>query len=135
MNSQELAATLNNRQYRHEMTAQARSLAKECGLVVVYGASDDLMEFSGAVEDEIGCFNGGKAYFTRDGLLVNDCDNDRCPHFAKLKAAATPIEAKWDTEGYAWVYETTIPHSTFDIWEDGGKYCRGIVFSLADVPV
>lgn len=134
MNRQELAEALNGRQYRAEMTRVEEAFAKESGLVVVFGASDDLMEFRGAVNDEIGCYNGGIAYLTRAGLLVNDCDNERCPYFAKLKAAATTIQAKWDADGYSWVYQTTIPHFSFDILEDDEKYCRGIVFSLSDVP-
>ena len=134
MNRQELAASLNGREYRDEMSRAEETLAKESGLVVVFGASDDLMEFRGAVNDEIGVYEGGFAYFTRAGLLVNECENEDCPHFARLKDAATPIGAQWSVDGYSWVYRTTIPHSTFDVLEDGDKYCRGIVFALSDVP-
>lgn len=132
MNRHELAATLDGRQYRDEMSRVEEILAKESGLVVVFGASDDLMEFRGAVNDEIGVYEGGVAHFTRAGLLTNECDNEDCPFFAKMKNTATTIGAKWDTEGYSWVYETTIPHSTFDILEDDEKYCRGVVFALSD---
>lgn len=134
MTRQELADILCGRQYRNEMSAAEEAQAKEHGLVVIFGASDDLMEIRGAVNDEIGGYDGGGGYFTRTGLLANDCDNHDCPYFAKLEEAATLIEAKWDAEGYSWTYETAIPHSTFDILEDGEKYCRGIVFALADVP-
>lgn len=135
MNAQELAARLNGREYRSETTRADELAAKEAGLVIVFGASDDLMEFRGAVNDEFGCWEGGSAYFTPAGLLVNDCDNDECPHYARLEETATPIEAVRDKEGYSWIYETAIPHASFDVMEDGGKYCRGIVFALADVPV
>lgn len=134
MNAQELAARINGREYRDETTAADEHEAKDSGLVIVFGASDDLMEFRGAVHDEWGCYEGGKVHFTRAGLLTNECDNDDCPHFKRLVKTATPVEAKWGAEGYSWVYETAIPHSTFDILEDGEKYCRGIVFALADVP-
>ncbi len=134
MNRQELAAALNGREYRNEMSRAEETAAKENGLIIVFGASDDLMEFRGAVNDEIGVYEGGFAHFTRTGLLINECDNEDCPHFARLKDAATPIVAMWDVEGYSWVYKTPIPHSTFDVLENGEKYCRGIVFSLNDVP-
>lgn len=134
MNSKELAATLNGREYRSEMSSNEEMLAKENKLVVVFGASDDLMEFRGAVNDEIEAWEGATAYFTNAGLLTNDCDNEDCPHFKKLLKTATTVDAKWDAEGYSWVYQTAIPHSTFDVVEDGDKYCRGIVFALSDVP-
>ena len=91
------------------------------------------MEFRGAVNDETGAWEGATAYFTSGGLLTNECDHEDCPYFAKLKETAATVNAKWDTEGYSWVYETVIPHVVFDILEDGDKYCRGIVFALADV--
>lgn len=133
MQKEELAALLNGREYGKETTKAERLEAEAHGLVVVYGASDDLMEFRGAIEDEVSCWNGGTAYLTRDGLLQNDCDNDDCPHFEKMKKAAATIEAVWDKDGYSWIYETAIHHATFEILEDGEKYCRGIVFYLVDV--
>lgn len=132
MSTQELANALNGREYRNEITDTEEQEAKKNGLVVVFGASDDLMEFRGAVNDEIGALEGATAYFTNAGLLINECDNEDCPHFKKALAAAATINAKWDTDGYSWIYETAIPHSVFDILEDGDKYCRGIVFLLSD---
>lgn len=133
MGATEMAARLNGREYRDEMTWADIQEAKVAGLVVVFGASDDLIEFRGAIDAEGGAYGGTTAYVTHAGLLLNDCDNDRCPHFKKLEARAATIEAKWDCEGYSWVFETEIPHATFEILEDGEKYCRGIVFALADV--
>ena len=132
MDRKELAALLNGRQYMNEVTEAEARQAREDGLVIVYGYSDDNMEFDGAIRDEVGCYNGGTAYLGEKGLLYNDCDNDDCPHFAKLQAKAPSITAKFDVDGYTWVYETAIPHDTFDIWEGEETYCRGIVFSLSD---
>jgi hypothetical protein len=106
--------------------------AKQTGLVIVFGASDDLMEFRGAVDDELGAYNGTTAYLTSAGLLNNDCEDEVCQHFLKLQEGAKTIEACWNAEGYSWIFKTDIPHATFEITEDGGKYCRGIVFALAD---
>lgn len=134
MNSKDLAALLDGREYGKEITREEAAAAKVDGLVVVFGASDDLMEFRGGIYDEIGCYDGGTAYLTDTGLLQNDCDNEECPHFAKIKAAAATINAVWGNGvGYSWLYETAIPHATFEIFEDGETYCRGIVFALADV--
>lgn len=135
MTKEELAAKLNGREYRDELTTEEAAEAKAAGLVVVYGYSDDNMEFEGAIRDEIGCYEGGTAYLTSAGILVNDCDDDECPHFKKLKAKAATIEALWCAieDGPAWTYKTEIPHATFEITEEGSPFCRGIVFALADV--
>lgn len=132
MNTKELAALLNNREYREEITRDEEAQAKHAGLVIVFGASDDLMEFRGAIHDEYDAYNGTTAFLDADGLLVNECDSEECPHFRKQAAQANKIKAIWDKDGYSWVYETDIPHETFDIVEDGETYCRGIVFSLDD---
>ena len=133
MNSKDLAALLDGREYGKEITRDEEAQAKADGLVVVYGASDDLMEFGGAISDELGASNGSLAYLTADGMLENACDDDGCPYFEKIKATAATIKAVWDRDGYSWIYETAIPHVTFEIFEDGETYCRGIVFALADV--
>jgi hypothetical protein len=112
MNAWVCAKALNNREYRAETTRAEEREAEEKGLVIVFGASDDLMEFRGAVNDEIGVYGGGVAYFTNAGLLTNDCDEENCPHFKRLLKSAVPIEAKWDIEGYSWVYKTKIPHAS-----------------------
>jgi hypothetical protein len=134
MTPQEAAALLNGRQYRREVTTEMVTTLKDAGLVAVYGASDDLMEFEGAIRDEVGCYGGGTAYVTPAGLLANECENDDCPHFKRIKKAAVKIRAKWDDGGFSWRYETEIPHVKFVIKEDDENYCEGIVFALADVP-
>lgn len=134
MTPQEAAAKLDGRQYRKEMPDGFAKQLKAAGLVAVYGASDDLMEFEGAIRDEVGCYDGGTAFLTPAGLLTNECENKECPHFLKLKEAATPIHANWDDGGFSWRYETSIPHAKFIIKEDDDNYCEGIVFALADVP-
>ena len=133
MNTKELAALLNNREYREEITRDEEAQAKSAGLVVVFGAGDDLMEFRGAIHEELGAYEGTTAYLDADGLVVNECDNKHCPYARKLAATAKKIKAVWDKDGCTWVYETDIPHESFDIVEDGEKYCRGIVFSLDEV--
>lgn len=137
LTKEELAARLNGREIGAEATPQDALQAKNAGLVIVYGASDDLMELEGAITDEVDCYEGGAALLHRGGLLDSheECDCKFCG-YEKLSKACAEIEAVWnDKDGYAWSYQTTIPHAAFDILEDGEKYCRGIVFNLADLPV
>ena len=102
----EFAERLNGRQYGNEITLIEEREAKNLGFVVVFGYSDDCAEFRGAFDDEIGCFDGGRVFENGEKY----------------------IDAQW-CEGEAdWTYETNIPHATFDIYDDGETYCRGIVF-------
>ena len=133
MTKEELAIQLNGREYRREITPEEEAKAKAAGLVVVFGASDDLMEFRGAIRDEVGCYDGGVAHLNADGLLVNECDDEDCPLFEKLKGKAAVIEAVWASDPYSWTFNTAIPHATFEVAEDDESYCRGIVFALSDV--
>ncbi len=133
MTPQEFATLLNGREYRKEITDDDANLAFDAGLVVVFGASDDIAILRGKIDDEVNCYDGGTIYLTSDGLITNACSDDACPYFAAIKNKAATIEAVWDEEGYSWIYKTEIPHSTFDVTEEDEKYCRGIVFALADV--
>ena len=101
---------MQNCQYRKELSLMASAVAEENGLVVVFGASDDLCEIRGAEDDEIDCFDGGEATI-----------------------AGAKVKINWCKDGYSWTYDTDIPHECFDVYEDGEKYCRGIVFSISDV--
>jgi hypothetical protein len=132
----ELAEILNGREYGEEMTKDEQNAAAENNLVVVFGASDDLMEFRGAIDDELGAYEGTDAWVDASGLLptweevLTDANKNDIRDWLGREDAAVRIEAKWDSEGYSWTFETKIQHETFEIVEDGEKYCRGIVFSL-----
>lgn len=128
-----IADALDGMEYGDNIDPIVLKNAKIFGAVIVFGASDNLVEFRGAIYDETECYGTGMIYFNRLGELQSECDNDNCPYFAKTKSTASKIKAIWDSEGYSWVYETDIPHETFEILEDGEKYCRGIVFSDDDV--
>jgi hypothetical protein len=138
MNAKDLAAQLSGIQYPVRIPKTLTDAAKAAGLVIVYGASDDLMEFEGAIYDEVGCYDGDTAYVDARGLLPERDqieDDDQLKDYFARQPNAKPIEAVWDGgTGYSWTYKTDIPHETFEVLEDGEPpYCRGIVFSLSNV--
>lgn len=136
MTAKEFVDLLSGRDYMNEITRGEEEQAKAAGLVVVFGYSDDNMEFHGAIDAEVGCYDGGTVYITKDGVLSDpDCDSDDCPYFAAAKKSATSIEAVWHDNGPgpAWTYETDIPHETFEILDEGEPWCIGIVFSVEDL--
>ena len=126
MTKKELAEKLNGRQYGDSFKDVMEDTMAS-GLVIVTGASDDLMEFQGAIEDEGGCFDGGEVYFDKNGVSQDGTER------------ANMIEALWcegtnmDGCQATWSYKTDIPHETFEIWEDEELYCIGLVFSIEDI--
>lgn len=110
MTEEQLAARLNGRQYGDEITRAEEQLAKENGLVVIFGASDDLCEMRGAIDDEFDCYDGGEI----------ECEE----YSGKLRAIWCP------KNGGSWGYETDLPHAGFNIYEDDILYCVGIVVNL-----
>jgi hypothetical protein len=135
---EEFAKLLDGREIGHEIDRAEGKLAKDNGLVVVFGACDDLCELYGAIDDEVGRYNGGTIPLLNGKLLPNhdedNCDCEFCG-YKELRANAKIIEAIWDEPGAAatWTYKTDIPHATFRILEDGEPYCQGIVFDVSEV--
>lgn len=134
MDTKQAAAALDGNEYTKEGSRALFAEMKDAGLVAVFGASDDLMEFYGAIYDEVGAYDGGTAYLTQRGLFKATCEAENCPYEKALRETATPIDALWASGGFSWSYDTAIKHEKFVIFEDGEPYCEGIVFALSDVP-
>lgn len=151
MTKEILAKLLDGREIGEEITEREEKLAQEAGLVVLFGASDDLAELRGAMSDEAGClYGGGELLICRapspfpvpgrrsEGGFMPRHDDCRCAYcgYEIAKERCKKIEAMWDNDGYSWTYKTDIPHATFDVLgrgESDEKYCRGIVFSINDL--
>jgi hypothetical protein len=134
MDKREFAAILNGREMGEEITGREIMQAKECGLVVVFGYSDDNTEFCGAINDEAACYGGRIIYLNRTGIFEG-CEHDKyCKYVNAAREQCKTIEAIWGDGGdYSWTYKTDIPHATFEIMEDGEPFCRGIVFDIKDL--
>lgn len=140
MTKEELAFLLDGREYNNETSDKDEKLAFDNNLVICFGASDDLCEFRGKLYDEKGCYNGGDIYFCQ-GEIANPDEEDtddagiesfEKKSFPKIKAVWCPKNEHGQVE-CSWKYETEIPHATFDIFEDGELYCRGIVFDFSSI--
>ena len=152
MNLKEWAEKLNGREIGDEVTsAEAKQMADE-GVIVAFGASDDLLEFRGALYEECGAYEGteGNIFKNKDGEIklinerffneLDDLDDnlhDLIIDLVEKQIESMPIiKATWCPKELktSWLIETSIPHETFDIYEDGELYCRGIVFHADNVP-
>jgi len=118
------ADKLEGNEYGNEINKELIKEARENGLVVVYGASDDLIEFEGSISEELGAGNNDSFKIKLKSLKVKNSENGK-----------NIIKSFWDNKelGTSWNYETKMPHSTFNIFEDGDLYCIGIVFSIYDL--
>lgn len=142
MTPAELAAKLAGIEYPVRIPKEIEAEAKAAGLVIVFGASDDLMEFRGAIDDEVGAWGGATVRMDAEGPLPDFDDvmeygvhrdgKDRLRNYFRREGASKTVDALWcAADDCSWTYRTDIPHATFEVMEDGEIYCRGIVFSLA----
>ena len=146
MTPKELADALNGIEYSATMRLHGSDLiklAKNAGLVVAYGFSDDLLEFDGAIYDEKGCYGGTAVLIDTEGLLPSfeaaREDEEGCRRYFERKLNAREIEAIWrhspsdELDDPPWILKTDIPHESFMIVEEGEPFSRGIVFSLSSL--
>lgn len=120
MNTKEWAEKLNNIEYPADEIWNMRKQFEEDGVVVVYGASDDLIEFEGVIQDEGDCYNDKVFYLNKEGLTTSYRKN-----YVKV---THPHDGTVQFN-----YETNIPCEWFNVVEDGELYCKGFVFNINDL--
>lgn len=134
---EEMAARINLREYGEELNDSDKRDAKDSGLLVVYGASDDLVEFDGLFTDEVGAWNGAELKIDRKGVLrdwenVSDDESEAEDYFAR-KGSTKDLEAVWGADKAAWTFKTDIPNAKFTINDEGSVFCIGIVIDGKDL--
>lgn len=132
MKKEELAKLIDGRNYREEVTEEISELAKKSGLIVIFGAGDDLVEFRGAIYDEIGAYEGINFIIATPGMVIPVDEVIEESNIEKNRFSAI-WSPDGSMEGYSWWIKTEIPHAEFDILEDGEKYCRGLVVDSKDL--
>lgn len=134
---EELAKKIDGIKYGQDIDPSLVQGAKDNGLVIVYGFSDDLMEMEGAIYDEGDCYGGEKFLIDRDGILPDYDDieeEEEMDEYVKRKKKSKTIHAiRCAQDEPAWTYKTKIPHATFHVMDEDGIQCRGIVFSVDDL--
>lgn len=143
MTKEQFAQLLNGRTYGNEITSEEEDLAKENGLLICFGASDDLLEMRGIIYEEYGTYEGGTTLLVQKKTGISAIDLDKYNELMEilkdndfeLDIKRIPIKSEWCPSDLkcSWRISTTIPHATFDIMEDDGLYCRGIVIHISDI--
>lgn len=138
MTPEELTSKLPSVEYRKGIPDSIIKQAKKHNMVLVFGASDDLVEFDGAFRCEIDAENGQnfrRLHISQKGVAEDGYPDEESEEFKEMVEDMPFIDAYWCKEGadFSWVYDTKIPHSTFDIFDGDEQYCKAIVFSLSDL--
>lgn len=136
-----LAARLDGRSYGDEITIAEGKEAASQRLVVVFGSSDDLLEFRGAIDEEVSAWEGATVAIDQEGIQdLDECRNEcECKNCSRIRAifkkSASNIRAIWceSSPGIPWTIESEAPSFPFVILEDGEPFCRGAVLSLDDL--
>lgn len=134
-------------------------LAKENEILIVYGYSDDCVEFDGAIIDELSCGfevintyyidykKNGKSYIVNQDIFtwLNDKDGITYTDIEFIKEVLSKyvkdlikVKAGYCTDFNkdGWGFELELPESmkidydTFNILEDAGIFIKGLIIDL-----
>jgi len=152
LTKEQLAAMLDGRSYRNEISLEECELAHASGLVAVIASSDDLVILHGAIHDDVDAYDGGRIELTRSGVFRSECHDANCSYFKRLRrkqevdvldvywcgkcqGEASP---DWEAKGKpTWSFRLpgvdVAEFSIFDPREDDEYFCRGIVFAVSDL--
>lgn len=142
-----LAEMLKGNEYREEITPEQEALAKENNLIALFPHSDDNLEIRGAIDDELGAYDGGDFALVKKGELFKAEDDE---HDVYHKAdedmvvalvddhqpeAKRKIALVWNPadDPRSWTLTSAIPHASFDINDGGEAWANGIVIDLDEI--
>jgi hypothetical protein len=135
----DVADFFNQKLWRRGITPKEIKLLQENNLVVVYGYSDSVFVIGNVkrfrAEDIEGIDDIVTIYIDKTGYFCDEYD-ERVEIFKDIFKNCTEIKAfMYNDPTYVWKFDTTIPHETFDIYDqyDNVKYCKAIIFSLEDL--
>ena len=135
------AEKLNGREYRSEITSSECKYALDNNLLVIFGASDDLIEFRGVIDEEMDSYKKSNYFLLKaeDGFrIISQYEWDELQSSIEEYGIIIPhkiITSYWSggESKYFFSYFMSFPHENFNIMEDGKYYCQGVVINLNNV--
>ena len=158
---EDLAKLLDGNEYRDELYNEYDiniiDICKKNKWVIVYGASDDLIEFNGIINDEDGAWEGTIMKFVKPGDFYKEYEEEDVYHKAKdymfvaiedkelkeIKSSinnwkdykGTPIiEMLWCPAGTDMSWQVNVkgaPVAKFNVMEDDEIYCEAAIIDLS----
>ncbi len=147
MKIEEFVKQLNVDEYPFVLTGEQREICKANNWLVVYGYSDDIVEYDGLFHDETYADNGKTDIpFDKSGLIQRpdferyefelDEYDIEFEKYLERKKNALKIDALWCPDSScSWEIQTKVKHHKFNIMEDGEIFCKAIVIDFNDLEV
>lgn len=129
MTAKELAAQIDCRRRKSELTKEEKALARKNNLLVILAAGDDGVFFEGAIQDEYD-------QQSRFSFQVYKNTNNGLWEIEKKRCGNLQFTVKCNTKlNHAFEINASMEHSKFTILdEDGdGLYCIGLVIDLTQL--
>lgn len=126
MQIEALSGSLGGNEYGCEIFSGQEIYAKKNGLVVVFGRSDNLIIFKGAIDCAIAFEEDKELQITSAGTIESVFQKMVMSKKRTIKANIHK------TEKHKWMFWTKVCHNAFDIVLLDHVYSQGIVFSLND---
>ena len=135
LTKEQMARSISGNQYLQEISPLDRIIAKNSGLLIIYGASDDITVFDGVIMDEAGAYDGENHKILSNGDIFNRDDlHDQIVskgyRVPQTKINVTAEFAPDDVE-CTWRITTDVPFAPFNIFEDDDLYCIGAVVEFS----
>lgn len=143
MTPQQFAAMLNGREYGEEITKDEAALAKQHGLVVMYGHSDDAVVLHGAIDAIFNAYNGTRFHLDKDGFIpvgsVVPVPFERRIAWGVRRDKGTLVHARWNCNNIAWSFGFVRGGvmvelgKEFEVYENGERFSFGVVFHINEL--
>jgi len=113
-------ADKGKRNYGREFTQEEINEMKTDKIVAFMGASDDLVEVNGAIDDELDCYTNA---------IFGYCSGK----FSRNKNTKFKLIVTHGKNNCCFWLDANVIYSTFVVMDDDEPYCRGIFVSLYDI--
>lgn len=141
MTKEQFATQIDGREIGEEISRTEEQQAANAGLLVVFGYSDDNVEFKGLFSDEVGAYDETAFRIDTVGILksweqVVDAGSDEkeAERYFKSKGRGKTITALFGVaQAASWIFHTDIPHATFKVMEGEEVFCIGLVIERKDL--
>lgn len=113
-------ADKGGRNYGYEFNKEEIEEMKNDKIVAFMGASDDLIEIIGAIDDELDCY-------------TNATFGYRSGKFIRNKNTKFNLKVTHNRNNCCFWLDSNVMYSTFVVMDEDEPYCRGIFVSLYDI--
>jgi hypothetical protein len=131
MTKEQMARSISGNEYLKEVSPVDRIIARNSGLLIIYGASDDITIFDGVIRDEAGAWEGALHKILRNGDIFcrDDLHDEIISKGYSSPKVAINVTAEFapDDVECTWRIKTDVPFAPFNIFDDGELYCIGAV--------